>query len=597
VNPAEEYRARLEQRIEQRDRQEGLHRTIGNFRLAVGIGGVVVAFFVFGRPTISPVWLIAPFAIFVVLAVWHSRVIERRDRAARAVRFYERGMARLENRWMGGGETGDRYREPDHVYADDLDVFGRGSLFELLCTARTQSGEATLARWLKAPAAAAEVLARHEAVKELRERLELREELASFADVVRTNVNDDALAVWGDKPAVTFPRGTRVAVAIVVAAVLITFSLWMAGVAKRTPFLIAILIESCLGLALRTRVNEITEAAEHPSRDLDILSNAIGCIEAQELETPLLRRIRTQLETGGEPASRQIHRLHIMMSRLEDAENQFFAPIAAAVMWQTQFAMALEAWRARSGRSIGRWLEAVGEFEALCSLASHSFEHPEDPFPALLDDNSPAAACFDGRGIGHPLLPEDAVVRNDVKIGGVLRLLIISGSNMSGKSTLLRSIGLNTVLAWAGATVRAASLELAPLQVGASVRIVDSLQDGKSRFYAEITRLRQIMDLAGSERTLLFLVDEMLSGTNSHDRLIGAEALVRRLVERGAIGLITTHDLALAHIADGLGHAAMNMHFSDTITDGRLNFDYRLRRGIVERSNALELMRSVGLEV
>jgi DNA mismatch repair ATPase MutS len=236
---------------------------------------------------------------------------------------------------------------------------------------------------------------------------------------------------------------------------------------------------------------------------------------------------------------------------------------------------------------------AVGEFEALCSLAAYSFEHPADPFPIL----SGQKARFDAEGLGHPLLPEAAFVTNDVRLGGDLRLLIVSGSNMSGKSTLLRSVGLNTVLAWAGAPVRATKLELSPLQVGASIRIVDSLLDGKSRFYAEITRLRQIMDLAGQERTLLFLVDEMLSGTNSHDRRIGAEALVRTLVDRGAIGLITTHDLALANIADGLGARAVNVHFSDTIVSGELNFDYRLRPGVVEHSNALELMRSVGLDV
>jgi DNA mismatch repair ATPase MutS len=307
----------------------------------------------------------------------------------------------------------------------------------------------------------------------------------------------------------------------------------------------------------------------------------------------LLRRVRSQLETKGEAASRQIRRLHTLISRLDDRGNQFFAPIAAAVMWGTQFAMAVENWRRRSGSSIRRWLLAVGEFEALCSLAAYSFEHPADPFPIL----SGQKARFDAEGLGHPLLPEAAFVTNDVRLGGDLRLLIVSGSNMSGKSTLLRSVGLNTVLAWAGAPVRATKLELSPLQVGASIRIVDSLLDGKSRFYAEITRLRQIMDLTGQERTLLFLVDEMLSGTNSHDRRIGAEALVRTLVDRGAIGLITTHDLALANIADGLGSGAANMHFSDTIVNGRLNFDYRLRPGVVEHSNALELMRSVGLVV
>jgi DNA mismatch repair ATPase MutS len=359
------------------------------------------------------------------------------------------------------------------------------------------------------------------------------------------------------------------------------------------PFLIAILVESSIGLALRSRVREIIESAEHPARDLDLLSDVVSCIEAQEFQAPLLLRVRSQLETLGEPASKQIRRLHVYISRLDDRENQFFGPIAAAVMWGTQFSMAVESWRRRSGASIRQWLAAVGEFEALCSLAAYSFEHPADPFPVLVERE----ALFDAVGLGHPLLPEESFVRNDVRLGGDLRLIIISGSNMSGKSTLLRSIGLNTVMAWAGGPVRAHRLEISPLQVGASLRTVDSLQDGRSRFYAEITRLRQIMDLAGQQRTLLFLVDEMLSGTNSHDRRIGAGGLVRTLVERGAIGLITTHDLALADIADALGPRAINVHFSDTIVDGQLHFDYRLRPGIVDHSNALELMRAVGLDV
>ena len=597
MDPAAQYSTRLRARKAIYERHESLHRTIGNVRLAVALAAVAVAFFVFGRPTISPWWLVAPVAIFVVLAIWHSKVIGTRDWAARAARFYEKGIERLENRWMGNGEAGESYHEPDHVYADDLDLFGHGSLFELLCTARTQAGEVTLANWLKAPASTEDVLARQRAVAELRDKVDLRESLASFAEVVRSNVKPDALAIWGEKPRVQFPRGTRLAVILIVAAVLLTFSLWMAGVLKRTPFFIAILVESSLGLALRTKVNAIVEAASQPARDLDLFADVVRCIEAQKFDAPLLARVRSQLETRGEPASRQIRRLHVLISRLDDAKNEFFAPIAAAVMWETQFAMAIETWRSRSGSSIRRWLAAAGEFEALCSLAAYSFEHPADPFPVLAADERRRTGWFDAQGLGHPLLPESTFVRNDIRLGGELRIIIVSGSNMSGKSTLLRSIGLNTVLAWAGAPVRAVRLELSPLQVGASLRTVDSLLDGRSRFYAEITRLRQIMDLAGKERTLLFLVDEMLSGTNSHDRRIGAEALVRTLIDRGAIGLITTHDLALAHIADALGPAAVNVHFSDIIANGQLRFDYRLRPGVVEHSNALELMRSVGLNV
>ena len=238
-------------------------------------------------------------------------------------------------------------------------------------------------------------------------------------------------------------------------------------------------------------------------------------------------------------------------------------------------------------------MNAVGEFEALSALAGYGYEHPRDPFPEVAG----VEACFEAEGLGHPLLPDARCVRNDLKLGGELRLLVVSGSNMSGKSTLLRSVGVSAVMAMAGAPVRAKRLRIASLSVGASIRTNDSLQDGTSRFYAEITRLRKLVDLAAGPRPLLFLIDELLNGTNSHDRRIGAEALVRGLIDRGAIGLITTHDLALAEIAHTLGDRAANVHFEDQIENGQIRFDYVMRHGVVRKSNAIELMRSVGLEI
>jgi DNA mismatch repair ATPase MutS len=268
------------------------------------------------------------------------------------------------------------------------------------------------------------------------------------------------------------------------------------------------------------------------------------------------------------------------------------------VLWTTHLAFAVEAWRRHSGPVVRRWLTATGEMEALCSLASHAFEHPDDPFPEFVGEE----ALLEAEAIGHPLIERSRVVRNDVRMGGAgPRVLVVSGSNMSGKSTLLRTLGVNAVLAQAGAPVRARRLRMSPLAVGASIRVTDSLQGGVSRFYAEILRLRQILDATARPgpkgAPVLFLIDEFLHGTNSHDRLIGAEAVVRGLVERGAIGLITTHDLALADIAGELGERAANVHFEDHIEDGRMVFDYALRPGVVRKSNAIELMRSVGLEI
>jgi DNA mismatch repair ATPase MutS len=227
-------------------------------------------------------------------------------------------------------------------------------------------------------------------------------------------------------------------------------------------------------------------------------------------------------------------------------------------------------------------------------LATYSYEHSDDPFPEFVQ----GAACFDATDLGHPLVPTAKCVRNDVRLSDGKRVFLVSGSNMSGKSTLLRTVGVNAVLAMAGAPVRAQGLRLTPLHVGASIRINDSLQDGSSRFYSEITRLRKLLDLAGGGGpSLLFLLDELLQGTNSHDRRIGAEGVVCALLNRGAIGLVSTHDLALAEIGGSLNGQLSNVHFQEEFENGRMHFDYKLRAGVVTKSNGLALMRSIGLDV
>jgi DNA mismatch repair ATPase MutS len=289
----------------------------------------------------------------------------------------------------------------------------------------------------------------------------------------------------------------------------------------------------------------------------------------------------------------RITRLSRLIEMLDSGDNPFMKVVGPLMLWTEQLAFAIEAWRKLSGPALRRWLAAVGEIEALCCLAAYTFERPADVFPEF----EPGAACFHGEEMAHPLLDTSRVVRNSVRLGADLRVLIVSGSNMSGKSTLLRTVGINAVLAQAGAPVCARRLKLSRLALGASIRTMDSLQDGTSRFYAEIKRLHQIMELTAGPLPVLFLLDELLHGTNSHDRRIGAEAIVHGLVERGAIGLVTTHDLALAQVVESLAPRAANVHFEDQFENGRMTFDYRLHAGVVEKSNALELMRSVGLEV
>jgi len=587
-----------------RDQQ---HRVFGYLQLAAVVSALAaVGLALFHK--LSIFWVFAPAAAFATLFIIHERLLRVAEQRRRSIRYFERALDRLEGKWAGQGEAGDRFLDPAHPYARDLDLFGKGSLFELLCTARTQVGVETLAEWLLYPADPDTVRSRQLAVDDLRSQVDWREELAVVADEARSGVHATALAAWGEAAPLLASRRLRIlttALALLGVPGLVAFlaySLYMLGIVhlsermavlSRDFFVLVLFINGTFLFKQRRRVDLVVAAAEEAAHELKLLSEVLLRIERQSFRAPLLIALRASLDVEGEPISKRLKRLSRLIDHLDDREHLLIRLIEPFLLWTLRWATLVDEWRRHSGPAVRRWLASTGEIEALCSLASHAFEHPADPFPEFRSESP----WLEAEAIGHPLLDENRVVRNDVRIGRALRLLVVSGSNMSGKSTLLRTLGVNTVLAQAGAPVRAKRLMLSPLAVGASIRIIDSLQGGISRFYAEILRIRQILDLTGGPLPVLFLVDEFLHGTNSHDRRIGAEALARGLVDRGAIGLITTHDLALADIVEVLGPQAANVHFEDHLDDGHMTFDYRMRPGIVRKSNAIELMRSVGLEI
>jgi len=596
VQAHSEYTTRLKKWRALQKTEDELFRQVGNIRLGVLTVAAVMLWGIAFHHWFNAAWLAAPVAAFIALAIWHETIVGRLRRAARAIRFYERGLARIEDRWAGSGNQGARFQDPEHLYAGDIDIFGKGSLFELLSTARTTVGEATLADWLTGMRAPADAIRqRQQAVTELSERLELREDLAVIGDDVQGAVHEDRLTAWATALPVPFPAVTTLLLFGVPVFAIATVVLWIMDITGLRLFLFSGL--AALGAArwLMHASAQVFHDVEQPARELKILSLLLERIERDRWSAPRLIQLAAELETGGQPASRAIARLHALLERRSWSHNLVFQIPARFLLWDEHHAVRIEAWRRKWGAAVGRWTSAVGEMEALCSLAAFQLEHPDAAFPEFTEGGT-----YEAEALRHPLISLKKSVENDVHIGGTgPRLWIISGSNMSGKSTLLRAVALNAVLAWAGAPVLARRLRISPLAIGASVRVFDSLQDGRSLFYAEITRLRKILDLtlgsSSSPVPVLFLIDELLHGTNSHDRRIGAEAVLRGLIDRGAIGMVTTHDLALAGIADSLAPRAANVHFEDHIEDGVVQFDYRLRPGIVERSNALELMRAVGL--
>ena len=612
------YEERRAARVTAHAAAERQHHAIGTLRLfGIGIAGAL-GLGIVGGAGYSGWWLLAPLAGVFWLGFRLDRIEAERSRLERAIAFYDRGLERLDDAWAGTGDRGDDFADPKHLYAADLDLFGHGSLFQRLCAARTRRGMATLAGWLLSPAPPDMIRERQTAVDELTPNADLREDLAVLGDDTRAAIDAQALAAWGAAPPAFDSQAPLVAgrIATVAGALALAAGVAYALAAGRSLdlsegvrsllgwyFFAAVAGVALVQVRIQPTAARVFKEVNGAAQDIALLGDLLGRLEAERFRAPRLAELRTRLDVDGEPPSRQVARLTRLMEQVDSRHNAFARLFGFFLVWDVHLARAVERWRLASGPKLGTWLDTVGEMEALASLAGYRFERPDDIWPEVAD----GAPRFAAEALAHPLLGATAVA-NDVRLAEEPQVLIVSGSNMAGKSTLLRAIGVNAVLAQAGAPVRARRLRMSPLAVGASIRIIDSLQDGSSRFHAEILRLRGILTRASPQESngdgppadttpVLFLVDECLHGTNSHDRLLGADAVVRSLVQRGAIGLVTTHDLALTAITDALRQRAENVHFTDHLKDGKLRFDYKLRPGVVGKGNAIELMRAVGFEI
>jgi hypothetical protein len=600
-DPHIEYSKRLATYLEIASSKNRVHIRIGNFKLVIIAAGLVLAWLSLHKDLSPSYWLILPIVAYLVSSIIHEQVLRARTRAETAAGFYRKGLARIEDRWAGSGQTGDRFRDEKHVYADDLDLFGRGSLFELLSTARLPMGENWLAKWLRSPSPKFEVVERQTLVAELRVKLDLHRDLAVTGEELRARLNPESLIGWAESssilPGRTW-RGVAALLALAATAALIysflTQIYW--------PLLIVLMVEIFFRRWLRRRAGTVIEGISCNAEGLVLFAEILERFEREQFTSPRLQGFAAELKRGGQPAGKLIRALGRMVYWIDAHHSLLAHLVELPLLYTVQVAFAAESWRRRYGSRMRAWVDIAGEMEGLISLATYSFEHPQDPFPEFVDSKD-SRAFFEGEELGHPLIPATKCVRNTVRLDDSTRVLLVSGSNMSGKSTLLRAVGINAVMAMAGAPVRARALHLTPLAIGTRIRSTDSLQEGRSTFYTEILHIRRVFDLASSDLAnkgappLLFLFDELLEGTNSKDRRIGAESLLRHLLERRAIGIVTTHDLALTEITAALGPVLWNMHFEDQVENGAMRFDYKLRDGVVTKSNALELMRLIGLEM
>ncbi len=607
TDPTVLYRERAERFDREAAERLGTVRLYGRLRLGVFAAAVVSAWWLFAAGEGAAAWaLIAAAALtFAFLVVRHDVAQRRHFRAQSMAGFNREGTLRVRRRWSELPDPPAVAPPQDHDYADDLDLHGHASLLHLVGVCGTAPGRQTLRRWLLEGADPETIAARQEAVGEMAGAYDFRDRLVAEARMMGGGGEGggiDGFLAWAEGEAWLESRWWVRAVGILLPAVNVTaIVLYSLGMVPVPALVWPLIVSTLLYVRLRKGLNGDFDEADDGESGVRRFAPLLAVLVDAPLESGYGVEIRRRLgaDPAGEPRTAQPHpaphEITTLRGLLDLADVRrsplFHIPLAVVLFWDVHVLAALERWKARSGPRVRDWLDAAGEAEALAALATLAADHPDWTFPSI----DPHATTLRGEALGHPLLAPDACVPNDVEVGPAGSFLLVTGSNMSGKSTLLKAVGLNAVLAQAGAPVCAGSLRMPPLRIVTSVHVEDSLVDGVSYFMAGLHRLRHVVD-AARERGTLYLLDEILQGTNSTERRIAARTVLRHLLATGAIGAVTTHDLTLAE-AEDLVARAVAVHFTESVGDGDegIAFDYRLRDGIATSTNALRLLEMVGL--
>jgi hypothetical protein len=605
------YQAYQRRSAEYRVKAQGLARRSGllsNLR-GLSFAALVVGFIGAAVSEEATLGLSAGFAAalaFGVFVVWHARILGAEDEAWRFWRVNENAASRAQDEWQSLPEDGAEFQDPEHPNSGDLDVFGPRSLFQFINVAHTTYGQAALARCLAGQDSLDAIIARQEAVRELEPKLDFRQALEAYTlrapnpPGQRPSHHQAALDLqllirWAESEPSLLPRtglvwAARLLPIITLLGFLSSKLLGSSLLFWAVPLILQIFVTLKTGQIAANVFGAVSSSPGAFSR----LRPTLKLVENAELQAPLLRRLAEVLGKGQRSASEQMRRFERVLGWFELRHNGMAYPfINVLFLWDVHCVVALERWQRESGRALAPWLTALGQWEALSSLAGMAHDNPDFTFPEIVD----GASVFEAKGLGHPLIPARVRVGNDVILGGPGTALLVTGSNMSGKSTLLRAMGLAAVLGLAGGPVCARHVRLSPMQVYTSMRISDSLSAGVSHFYAELKKLRAALVASRGEFPVFFLLDEILHGTNSEERQIGARWILGELIEAGATGAVSTHDLALCALPPNLMPRVRTVHLRESVDGERMTFDYKLRPGPVSGGNALLLMRSLGLNV
>lgn len=490
---------------------------------------------------------------------------------------------------------GHEYLPPLHDYAQDLDIFGRASLYQYLNRSTSEQGQQTLSQWLLHPSAHASIAERQQAAMELAGNYEWRQQLHAYGLANKVIINtQQRIGTWLTEPDRFYASHWKWIRYVCPAIVLTCLGLTFAELMPYQIFMGIFFIFLLIGLLISRKVSPIYFQLDKIVKQLETLSYSMAWIEKENFNTPLLKKIQAEYSTGSSKASDEVANLKNILGLMELRLNPFlFIFLNSAFLWDLQQVLALEEWKKRNSAHVLSWFTHLGLMEGLSTIATIHFNHPGWTFP-VLDDKE---GTFIARELGHPLIPAGKRVSSSFSTTDTGRLALITGSNMAGKSTFLRSVGINQVLAMMGAPVCAASLTVSNMRIISSMRIADNLEENTSTFYAELKKLKYIIEAVNNHEQVFLLLDEILRGTNSLDRQIGSKALIKQLIRQNAVGMLATHDLELADLINDYPSNIHNYHFDVQVANEELYFDYKLKEGICKSLNASILMKKIGIEL
>ena len=559
-----------------------------------GIAGIIVFFH-------SGTWVIVltvccTFLPFFILVKIHNRLYFQKEEIETRLRLNQHELNGLEGDYSAFDE-GREFIQPEHPYSYDLDLFGRKSLFQAIDRTCTPIGKQTLAAWMQHHLTEkAAIETRQESIQDMSGRTAFRETFRVTGTVNRgADSDEEEIQRWSRTPAtLQHLWWVKVSLWAVPGINILLLALGLLHLISFSWFGMAFTVFVILSFSFIKRGTLIQEAYGKKLKTLNGYAKLIALAKGETWQAPALRRLTDQLDIDGHSPAEALMQLSKELDRLDLRNNQLlYVILEGSIFFQLRQIVRIERWKERYGQYLTGWLEAVGELDALCSLGTFAYNHPSYTYPTI----AAQPFCFTARSMGHPLMPEAQCVKNDATIPSRPFFLIITGANMAGKSTYLRTIGVNYLLACLGCPVCCESLTLYPAQLITSLRTTDSLSDNESYFFAELKRLKRIIDLLNEGKELFIILDEILKGTNSADKQKGSLDLIRQFMRLKADGIIATHDLLLGTLADQFPEYIRNYCFEADITNDELTFSYRLREGVAQNMNACFLMKKMGITV